>query len=190
MRQYRASDIKAFLLALDDHLASPLYLEVIGSAAAMLAYQMDRDTKDFDTTVSIDAFVEAWKDTAIETGLDLPLDQVTVHQPPYEYESRLERLPIPELRMIQVFVPEKHDWALLKVSRLSDKDREHVLDVALRIGFNQDVLLERFQDEMWMAHGNKNDLIFNFLDLMEDLFGAEVARRMEARIARDPRWRS
>jgi Nucleotidyltransferase of unknown function (DUF6036) len=189
MRTYSASEIKSFLLALDQRLSEPLYLEVIGSAAAMLGMGMVRDTKDFDTTVSIDSFAEAWADTQRDLELNIPLDRVTVHQPPYEYESRLIRLRISKLKKIQIFIPEKHDWVLLKIPRLNEKDREHILDVAIRLGFSERILLERFIDEMWMAMGNRSDLVWNFLTCIQMLFGAKARDNAKAAIEADRRWK-
>lgn len=187
-RKFTPEEIQAFLIVLDHNLTGPLYLEVIGSAAAVLAYGLDRDTRDFDTTISIAKFSEAWHKTSEEMDLPIPLDQVTVHQPPEGYESRLKRLRVPDLKHIQIHVPEKHDWALMKIARLSDKDLEHILDVAVRIGFNAKIFLKRFLNEMWMSHGYKGDLVFSFLVAMEAIFGSKIAKRMEKAIKKDPRW--
>ena len=186
--KFNAADIKTFLLSLDRRLTKPVYFEVIGSAAAMIAFGMDRDTKDFDTVASVDAISKAWDETAQETGLDIPLDKVSVHQPPDEYESRLREVKIPDLKNIRISVPEKHDWALMKIARGYDKDLEHILDVSIRMEFNHETFFDRFINEMWVSHGYKGDLIYSFVTTMEALFGSEIAKKMDKVIRADPRW--
>lgn len=188
MRKFTPQEIKTFLLSLDRRLTEPVYFEVIGSAAAMLAFGLDRSTRDFDTVASVEAIAEAWDETVLETGLDIPLDKVSVHQPPYEYESRLREVKIPELVNIRIAVPEKHDWALMKIARFADKDVDHILDVATRLGFSSDIFLDRFLNEMWMSHGYKGNLIHYFLMTMLELFGEKVMREMEVAIRSDKRW--
>lgn len=189
MRKFTPQEIKTFLISLDRRLTEPIYFEIIGSTAGMLAFGLDRDTKDFDTVVSIDAVAKAWSETISETGLDIPLDKVSVHQPPDEYESRLQNLDTPGLKNIKICYPEKHDWAIMKIARSYDKDLEHILDVSLRLGFSHEIFLERFVNEMWMSHGYKGELIYLFVAAMEALFGPKRAKEMDAVIRADRRWK-
>lgn len=189
MRKFTPQEINVFLLALDKRLTGPVYFETIGSTAAMLAFGLNRDTKDFDTISSVDAVSQAWDETALQTGLGIPLDKVSVHQPPYEYASRLKVLVIPGLKKIKIAVPEKHDWAIMKMARGYDKDLDHIQDVASRLKFSSDVFLGRFLDEMHMSHGNKSELIYSFVSTMEALFGSKIAKEMDGVIRADKRWK-
>ena len=189
-RMFTPSEIRAFLVALDKNVSEPVTVELIGSAAAMLAFGMDKDSKDVDLTkISTDSFAQAWTKTQQETGLEIPAEIVGIYDAPYYYESRREILETPELRRIHILVPERHDWALMKVMRLSDKDMEHVVDVAHRYGFDADIFLERFQKEMTHVMGDKGNLKWMFLSLMGTLFGPEVRARMRASIDADPNWK-
>jgi hypothetical protein len=188
-KKFRASEVRQFLAALDRRLTKPFHVVAIGSTAAMFAFGLESDTRDFDTIGVVDSVLEDWAETAIQTGLDIPLDKVSVHEPPSDFESRLRDLYTPEYVNIRVTVPEKHDWALMKISRFLDKDIDHISEVAVKLGFSKEIFFERFLNEMWISNGNLGELIWSFIAMMEKLFGSKVAKEMDKMIRADKRWK-
>src|SRR5436190_17833173 len=122
MKAFAGKELATFLTAIDDHLESPFRLEMIGAAAAILAFKIKRGTLDIDSTNDVRKISKACQAAREETGLDIPLQTVGIYDGPYEYESRLTRIRIPRLKNLQIWVPEKHDWALMKMMRLNQKD--------------------------------------------------------------------
>ncbi|MBI4565709.1 MAG: hypothetical protein HY716_13530 [Planctomycetes bacterium] len=87
------------------------------------------------------------------------------------------------LKKLQLVVPERHDWALMKITRLIEKDIEDIKEVAASAGFDKAVFLARFIEEM--THIEPRDrLVRQFLAMMEELYGEAEADRMEGAIRR------
>lgn len=189
MKQFAGKEIAAFLKAVDKHIGQPFRLDIIGGAAASLAFRMKSGTLDIDAANSVAKLEKACTAARKDTGLDIPLGTASVFDPPYEYESRMKRLKLPGLRRVQVFVPEKHDWALMKIVRLIDKDIEDIKEVSTRIGLNKAVLLKRFLEEMTQSIGRRSELVMNFLTMMEELHGKAEADRMEKAIKSHKNWK-
>ena len=103
---------------------------------------------DIDTITSVKDLEEAIRKAREETKLDIPLTMASVSEVPYEYESRLEEVPLPGIKRLKIRVPEKHDWALMKTARCNAKDIEDIREVKDAVGLDVDVLLERFVTEM------------------------------------------
>lgn len=85
-------------------------------------------------------------------------------------------------------VPEKHDWALMKVVRFNQKDIEDLTEVSNAVGFDENVLLERFLNEMTSVLGRPSELVQSFVLLIEKLFGETEADKIESRVTSDKRW--
>ena len=188
MRPFAAQEIAVFLQAIDRHLKEPFRLEMIGGAVALLCFKSKRGTLDIDAAQAVGKIEDACDAARKETGLKIPL-QTAIYEAPYEYESRSVRLSRPKLRKLQIFVPEKHDWALMKVARYNQKDVEDIREVAGTIGFKKEVLFERFLNEMTHVTGDPKVLVLSFLLMMEGLYGKEEADRMEKVIRSDKRWK-
>jgi len=106
------------------------------------------------------------------------LDTVSVFDAPYEYENRLEPLAIRGLKKLKLFVPERHDWAFMKITRLLEKDIKHIQEAAKTVGFSKELFLERFLSEMTHIEPQRR-LILDFLAMMEVLYGKAEANHME-----------
>lgn len=188
MKQYPGSDIARFLRALDRHLAKPFRLEVIGGAAALLSFRIDSGTADIDAANNVASIQKACAAAREETGLDIPLTSAGIYDGPYHYERRLRRIPLRGLKKLQVFVPEKHDWALMKTVRLIEKDIEDIREVHEKVGFSRPVFLERFLEEMTHVTGRREDLVQSFLAMMEELYGPDQAARMAKAVRSHKKW--
>lgn len=191
MLEYSPNDLAAFLLAADKHLKRKVTVEMIGGAVAALSFGADSGTGDIDTLTSLQKAAEdAFEAARKETGLQIPVGRVGVSEVPYEYATRLERLAVPTLTNLEVKIPEKHDWALMKITRLLGKDAEDIAEVYGTIGFDKDIFLERFLNEMTHTSGSRSELVYNFLSMMGALYGKNEEERMRQAIAMHKYWQN
>src|SRR5207248_8205118 len=123
-----------------------------------------------------------------ETGLEIPVQAVSIHDGPFGYEARLTRLEFPKLTRLQVEVPEKHDWALMKLVRFNEKDIRDIVAVSQTVGFDKEILLARFLEEMTHVTGPPSVLVLSFTIMIEKLYGKKEADRMDKIIRSDKRW--
>lgn len=188
-REFGGPEFIKFLRALDKNLDHPFRLDLIGEAVAVLSFSVDSGTADLDTVTNIEPIIQAIEKAQDDSGLKIPLQSVGIYDAPYEYEKRSRRLRISGLKKLQIFIPEKHDWALIKITRLLEKDAQDIQEVAASIGFSKTVFLKRFLSEMTHATGRREDLVYNFLSMMAELFGEEEAVKMQRAIERHKNWR-
>ncbi len=189
--QFRKQELETFLQAIDRNLQGSFRIDLIGETVAILGFGARRATGDIDVTSSIHPILDAIEKAREETGLDIPVSDAAagVYEAPYEYEGRLECLDIPGLEKLQVFAPEKHDWALIKITRSLSKDISDVLEVSREVGLDKDVLLDRFIYEMNHVTGQPKMVIADFVDAIGHLYGeAEAEKAMEAIMA-SPEWK-
>lgn len=177
MRSYGRDQILRFLAEVDERLDGPVALEVIGGAAALLAYGARRPTKDIDSFVPIDPKILR---AASKVAHRVPLDQATVADPPYNYEDRREMLDLP-LRNLTIVVPERHDLFLMKAVRAMRNDDEVLQEMHEVDPFDLDTLVERYRDEMGQAIGDRRILNQKIELLLEKLFGGRGVRRFGER---------
>jgi len=191
MKKFEPSEITRFLQAVDKHLTETIEIRVIGGAAAALSFGAQQGTLDIDmgslSSANIDITTAqslidvARKRAAEETGLDIPMQRVTVWDAPADFEERLESPPLPRLTKLRIVVPERYDWALMKIVRLDAKDIEHIKEVHARLRYDKRVFLDRFLTEMKHVEPRWR-LVTIFVVMMEELYGKADADRMEARI--------
>jgi hypothetical protein len=188
VKHFVNAEISAFLRAVDRRLKAPFRLEMIGGAVALLCFKTKSGTLEIDTTHGIGKIESACEAARKETGLDIPVQAVSIYDAPCEYESRLTRLAQPKLSRLHIHVPEKHDWALMKIVRLNSKDIEDITEVSDSVGFSKDICLKRFLSEMTHVIGRPSELVLSFVVMMEKLYGKPEADRMETVIKNDRNW--
>lgn len=181
MKYFRKMEILRLLRATDRHLKKPFTVVIVGGAAAALSFKAMSGTLDIDTATSLGPIEDALSMAAQETGLDMPVGRTLVFEAPYEYESRLKPIRVRGMTKLRILVPEKHDWALMKMTRLYEKDIADIQEVSETIGFDRHVFLRRFIEEMTHIEPSKR-LVQDFLAMMQELYGGEEARRMEEEI--------
>ena len=93
-----------------------------------------------------------------------------------------------KLTRLQVEVPEKHDWALMKLVRFNEKDIRDIVAVSQTVGFDKEILLARFLEEMTHVTGPPSVLVLSFTIMIEKLYGKEEADRMDKTIRSNKRW--
>jgi hypothetical protein len=174
-----------FLRAADAHASKTARVVIIGGAAAALGHGVESATKDIDTWNDIDPLADAFAAARHETGLDVPIGPTGVADAPYEFETRLVRV-LPELRQLEVYVPERHDLVLSKALRLHGGDIATIEEIHARHPLDLETLVTRYLEEMDHVIGDVAVLDSKLLVVVEDLFGElareQARRRLAARI--------
>ena len=180
MRTFLKDELERFLEAVDQALAHPVEVIVIGGTAAALHYGVTRATHDIDTWTTVqDDLTAAAKRARVSTGLDVPMAQSGVADAPFDFESRLERV-LPHLDRLRVLVPEKHDLVLMKAIRGYEHDFQAIAEIHAHSPLDLETLVRRFQDEMTPI-GDPARIRGNVVALVERLFpdaAEDVARRL------------
>jgi len=189
MRRFKASEIRKFLAVLDRELDEAAEIVMIGGAAASLAYQVERATRDIDLWSGMSEGVQTALLRAREKiKTSIPLEVAGVADAPYEFETRLRELDLPGLKHLRILVPEKHDLVLIKTVRAYEHDIETAEEIHRKHVLDLEILCTRFLDEMGHVTGDPKRLKLNFLAVVERLFGPERAKDVAARLhAPEPR---
>ena len=183
MKCYREAQLVRFLRAVDSHLSSPFELIIIGGAAVLLGYGIDRVTTDIDTLDSrFMEITEALDAARKETGVHVPVGHPGVEDYPHDMEERLQEAPVRNLKYLVVRVPEKHDLVLMKTVRGEETDYQAAVAIHSAHSLDIAILVERFTIEMRHVIGPDGRMRLNFLELIDRLFGEEEARRLEAEL--------
>jgi hypothetical protein len=176
LRRYRRYEIEQFLTAVDAALSQPARVVIIGGSAAMLRYGVTRATHDIDTWGAVRGDLAAAVERAQRTtGLQVPIAPSGVADPPYDFESRLERV-LPALPRLEVYVPERHDLVLMKTMRADEHDIQVIVEIHADSPLNLETLVRRFTFEMSGAIGDPRRLRGNFLVVVERLFPDAVEK--------------
>lgn len=180
MQQHTQIELIKFLQAVDEHLRQPQRLLIIGGAAASIAYRATLTTSDIDTANALSKDFEAAVKKAREaTGLDIPIGTAGIYDAPYEWEGRLITPEDLEFNSMSVFVPERHDLALMKIMRAEEHDIQVLLEMHEVEPFKLEILTSRFLNEMTHVIGQLPMIRFNFIALVAELFGDEVGVKVE-----------
>jgi hypothetical protein len=175
MKTYGRDQILRFLAELDALLNEQVGMEIIGGAAALLAYGAQTATKDIDSFAPIDTRILRAAKLATHK---VPLDQAAVTDPPYNYEDRRQPLDLPLLRNLVIVVPEKHDLLLMKAVRSSRHDDEVIQEMHQAEPFDLDTIVTRYNEEMSQVVADHNILDLQVEVLLEKLFGRRGLRRL------------
>lgn len=176
-------EIERFLRAVDKALTTRADLVVIGGSAATLRYGAVRATHDIDTlTPASRALDAAVAKARVVTGLQIPIQRVSIADEPEDFAARLERV-LPRLRRLRVFVPERHDLVLMKSTRAYEHDIQVIREIHENAPLDLEILVGRFVNEMSPV-GHPVRIRRNFLTVIEALFPDrvdEVERRLLSR---------
>ncbi len=185
LSRFPPADVEKFFLALDRELPRPVAVTVIGGAAIGLKYDPRHATTDIDLTPVSDA--DFWK--AVERARSahpIPVQTVTFFTPPYDYESRRTKLTIKGLKRLTVLIPEVHDLAIMKAARALTHDLDAVEDIHRRHSLDLDTLVARYYEARTQVTGSVDEFTIGFLALIERLYGAKEARRVQSRLDHEP----
>jgi hypothetical protein len=99
------------------------------------------------------------------------LDRVTVAQPPYEYESRLQEMFPGTFDHLHLMALDPYDLALTKLERNIERDRNDVRYLARTIPFDLELLRERYTTEQrpYLGNPKREDLTLQlWIDAIEE----------------------
>lgn len=189
MNSFSKREIIKFLRTIDSLLSGSFVVEIIGGAAAAIAFRSKENTVDIDTTESMAQIEGLMEPAKVLSGIDIPMGCGGVWDGPYHYRRRRKRAKIRGLKRLKVYTPDVYDWALMKVMRFRDRDIKHIMEAHQKIGFKKNTLLRRFLSEMSHVIGNPSEIVYNFLLMVKMLFGTKEAQRVLGVIKRHKNWK-
>ena len=166
-------EILAFLGDIDSKLDRPAGMEIIGGAAALLAWGAQSPTKDINTR-SVD---ESILQIVPEANPKIPFNQVDVVVTT-GYEDTRERLAVP-FRHLVVWVPCRYHLLLMKAVRGSRRDLDVIVEMHRTNPFDLEVIVERSNDQTPRTFGSLETLEHLCL-FIEKLFGPNRVHRLAA----------
>jgi len=179
-RKYTRPELVRFVRAMDLLIDEPTDLLVIGGAAATLKYGAQGTTKDIDTWHNVPAAVlKAAEEARAATGLPVPIERAAVAEGPYHYEDRIRPVSM-KLKKLRIFVPERHDLALMKVVRGDRHDEDVIGEIHARHPLKMETLVEPFETEMGHVTKDGKILRVQFRVLIQRLFGPKAGKTVAA----------
>lgn len=175
-------EILTFLAAVDQELTTKARVILIGGAAAILAFGNNRSSIDIDTYNRIDHLQKAIDTATKKTGLKIGFSKSTVAFVPENFEKRLVPYTEGNFKYLDVWVPESHDFAMMKITRLLTRDLEDIEDIHKKRTLDPEKLLNLFKNEMSHYVGNEDLLEGNYLHVIETLFGSKAYKTHAANI--------
>ena len=156
----------SFLQELDALATETVRMDCIGGFVVTVLYGLSRATADVDVfEITPRSVADAFSKVALLGGplfqkYGVYLDSVTVAQPPYEYESRLQEMFPGKFRHLRLLALDPYDLALTKLERNIERDRNDVRYLARTVPFDLDLLRGRYQTELrpYLGNPNREDL--------------------------------
>lgn len=164
-------EILAFLREIDSRLNRPAGMEIIGGAAALLAYGARTPTKDINVR-GVDASI---LDAAAMVSRQIPISNVDVLVTT-GYEDARERLTAP-FRHLIVWVPCRYHLLLMKAIRASRRDLDVIVEMHRAKPFDVEVIVERWNDQVPRTFEGM-DAVEHLCLIIEKLFGPNRVRRL------------
>lgn len=176
LKRHGRAEIERFVIAIDAAIEEPTAVLVIGGAAAIIHYGAESPTHDIDTFQRISPALQRAAAVASEqTGLEIPVSFAAVADAPYNFEDRLERVTELGLKNLDIYVPERHDLALMKTIRGYEHDIAVIAELHRKQPFDLDTLKTRLRDEMSHVIKDPRSLRINFVLVVDRLFGKSTA---------------
>jgi len=142
-----------------------------------MLYGLSRPTADVDVLeIAPRAAADAFSQVAMLGGplfqkYGVYLDRVTVTQPPYEYESRLQEMFPGAFQNLRLMALDPYDLALTKLERNIERDRSDVRYLARAIPFDLELLRHRYQQELrpYLGNPKREDLTLQlWIEVIEE----------------------
>src|SRR5271154_533026 len=152
-----------FLRDIDRNLSNAVEIHCLGGFVLTGVYDLARTTADLDYVTAIPKQLGGELERIAGRGSDLARKHRVYLQAvggivdlPEEYESRLTTLLL-GLNKLSLRSLEPYDLILSKLTRNSPKDMEDVSVLAKKLNLEFDILMERFQTEMWVANRERHE---------------------------------
>lgn len=158
---------------IDSKLDINVDLYIIGGAAAILGYNIVKQTDDVDLDGAVsESFHKIFAEVAADVGVDVNLSSRGVFFPPDGYRERMSHFIYPK-KKLRVWSLNQYDLAISKASRGLGKDFDDIQKIHHVSPFNYAILVSIFNTEFInvVAVGNRREQKMNFLDLIQKLFG-------------------
>jgi serine/threonine protein kinase len=180
-RRFDETDILRFLTEIDEMLDMPLGMEIVGGAAALLAYGAKSATRDIN---SFSAFDQRIQQLALRTKDRIPLTRAPKSPLLGFYDDRRIRAHLPQLRKLVIWVPDRYDLLFMKLVRASSHDVQVLEEMHASRPFDIDEIIERFNDSSQMDRIGRQLQV-----VMHRLFGdAAKGLRSHGWLSRRPSW--
>lgn len=189
LRKFTTAECEDFLRHVDGVLSHSCQIVLIGGGAVALKYDGTHATTDLDLWSVVvrngeeRVFWDAVDRARALVTSPVPIQRATIAEPPYSFEERLLPLPITGLRRLEVFVPEAHDLALMKVARGEAHDLEAIEDIHRASPLDLETLIARYSETAPQVMGSTEMHRLNFLAAVARLFGDEAADQVDRRTA-------
>jgi hypothetical protein len=170
---------------LDAKLTEPTELHCFGGFVIAEHYGLTRPTAHIDIieargTAKVTLNELAGKGSDLRKKHRVFIDVVTIASYPEDYESRLvELLPDRYFKYLHLRGFERHDLALAKLDRNSDRDREDVKRLVAGPGLDTGILTERYENELRLQLERPevgDTTLALWVEMIEEVKG-EAARR-------------
>ncbi len=168
---------RSFLNELDRIATSTVRLDCIGGFVVTMLYGLNRPTADVDVLeIAPLSAADAFSRIAMQGGplfkkYGVYLDRVTVAQPPYEYESRLQKMFPGAFQNLHLMALDPYDLALTKLERNIERDRSDIRYLARAIPFDLELLRDRYHQELrpYLGNPKREDLTLKlWIDAIEE----------------------
>jgi hypothetical protein len=179
---FSKDEILTFLSAVDAELKKKIKIILIGGAAAILAFGHQRVSSDIDTFNSIEGLEGAIKKAIKKTGLKIGFTRSGVSFAPDHFEKRLNPYTEGNFKFLDVWIPEPHDFVMMKTTRLITRDLEDIVEVHKKHPLDADRLLNLYTKEMSHYVGSEEQFEANYLYIIEKLFGYKTYKAHKAKI--------
>lgn len=184
MEPVKKEDLEGLFARVDARIDKKIDIFVIGGAAAIVGYGIQKFTQDVDLDNSVDPQLdEIFKSEARAMGFELYLSSKGVFFPPDGYRSRMKFLDFPK-RNLRVYYLDKYDLAISKIDRGIQKDMDDIVAVHEKSPFELEELINIFSKEYITvaAVGDPRGKMMNLLDVIFRLFGDEVMNVAKVKI--------
>jgi hypothetical protein len=175
-------EILTFLTAVDQELLNQTKVILIGGAAAILAFGNNRGSIDIDTFNRVDHLEKAIEVAVKKTGLKIPFSKSNVAFAPDGFEKRLSLYAERNFKFLNIWIPESHDFVMMKITRLLTRDLNDIVDIHRKSPLDAERLLKLYQFEMSSFVGSREHFEGNYLHVIDTLFGTKVYKNHAAKI--------
>ncbi len=169
--------LKTLFARIDTRLSEDTNIYIIGGAAAILGYNVTKETNDVDIDGVIPQEFEKAFDSEVKAlKLDLHLSRVGVFSPPEGYRERAKFEDFPK-KKLRVWYLDQYDLAISKIDRGIEKDYEDIARIHEQNPYRPGELIRIFNDEYikTVAIGDSRIKKMNLVDLVARLFGEGAA---------------
>lgn len=159
---------------------------IVGGAAIALAYRgRQYVTFDIDVIRIEGKGVQSAFDAAARKAMPpVPVTYVgAIAVAPVHYEDRLIRI-LPDLKRLAVYVPERHDLAIMKIARGTEHDLAGLEEVHSASPLVLDELLSRFEEVLPVVTGPLSEFQWAFLACVSRLFSDDETERAKKEVER------